>query len=258
MFSKKSNFLTPSQQSAIEYFMARNTRKKRSKVSVSRSMKAIQNFVVKTVEAQQFSFVVTDVGLSDGTTTSNGLTWTFCQNNPFYSNSAGLQTLPNYLNASAYAQIYDQYRIIKVDIDMYYSANSNTNNSSTTLSNLSLPIMYGVVDYDDSDLLSNETGALAYSTCQVFQFGNSSGTNNGRQTKHLQKPTVLTESSLPGGSATASQLTVSPWLSTDLTTQAHYGIKFYMSSSLPTPSVKTNLGYLTFIIRQFVEYRNIR
>jgi hypothetical protein len=258
MFSKKSNFLTPSQQSAIEYFMSKHKSRKRSKVRVSRSMKNIQNMIISTVEAIQQSYQITDIGFSDGSTTENALSFVFSQNNPFYYNTTGLQALTSFPNASAYAQIYDQYRIVKVELDIYYSANSNTNNSSTTLTNLSLPIIYGVVDYDDADLLVNESAALAYSTCQVYQLGNSSGPNNGRQTKRLSKPTVLTEASLPGGTATSSQLSISPWLSTDYTTLGHYGLKFYVSNCLPTPAVKTTLGYITIIIRQFVEYRNIR
>jgi len=152
-----------------------------------------------------------------------------------------------FANASDYAGIYDQYRIVKVKLDMLVDANVGTYSTSSQ----SIPVIYSVIDYDDNNVMGSIDAALAYSSYKSHQFGFKS-----KQSRYLNKPTITINSLNTAGGANYGTLAVSPWLNCDDVTIDHKGFKFWYD---PVSSTGNNtIAYITFIGTVFIEYKNIK
>jgi hypothetical protein len=118
-------------------------------------------------------------------------------------------------------------------------------------------MIYAVIDYDDGNALASAVNALGYSSCRVIQLGNNQFTG-GKSTITLTKPTVQgvvnTTSFL--NTNVAGRLTPSPWLDTDYTNIEHNSIKLYYEN--PIGTTQANIGEVTFVIRQYMEYKNVK
>jgi hypothetical protein len=221
------------------------------------NLKSIQLAVVKTVQTvSQNISLYTTTGWGNSTVFS--LQWAFTQDKAYYAygGTAGSGTYfstSSYQNSAAYAQIYDQYRICKVELDFYW----NCNFSNITQPGISLPMIYAVIDYDDGNALASAVNALGYSSCRVIQLGNNQFTG-GKSTITLTKPTVQgvvnTTSFL--NTNVAGRLTPSPWLDTDYTNIEHNSIKLYYEN--PIGTTQANIGEVTFVICQYMEYKNVK
>lgn len=193
-------------------------------------------------------------GFSDGTESSNGLQFLFnAQKVQYRIGTNAFGQLGEFDNWDNFQAVYDQYRLRRVTCEIMYSANTlaQTNVQPT----IGLPIMYTVVDYDDSEPLKDSSDALAYSSCKTMMLGNSSGPNNGKQYWNLNKPTTKTLVDSEQDVAVA-QLKVSPWLSTDQGVVSHYGMKCFMDNTVQISEVV--VGFVDFTFRLFVEFRNTK
>jgi hypothetical protein len=187
------------------------------------------------------------------------------QNSMCYSqgNAAWATLSGTFANYSQLDTVFQEYRIMRLEVDMYFSCNSQPSNATQTGG--TLPMVYAIQDREDARAVQSVVNMLQYASCQVMQCGNSSGTNNGRQTIVMERPSCFvvndTTSSLIG-TATASQLAYSPWLSCGTNTSAstsalipHGYIKFFVDPVGCTDS--SSVGAFTFVFRAIFEYRGI-
>lgn len=167
-------------------------------------------------------------------------------------------------NYAQCASVFQEYRITKFEIDVYYSANSNPLDN-TAAGNAALPMVYALTDRDNARSVQSAATALQYPNCKVMQMGNSSGPTAGRQSIVLNSPSCfavnLTDATLVGTNV-GSQLQRSPWLSCGTNNNAntaasipHGFIKFFID---PVNAAATGYrGVFTFVCRAVMEYRGI-
>jgi hypothetical protein len=182
----------------------------------------------------------------------------YSQGNAAWASLSG--TFENYAQLAA---VFQEYRILRLEVDLYFSCNSQPANATQTGG--TLPMVYAIQDREDARSITSVVQMLQYASCQVMQCGNSSGTNNGRQTITMERPScfVLNDntSSLIG-TASASQLQYSPWLACGTNSSGstaaiipHGYIKYYVDPVGCTDS--SSIGAFTFVFRSIFEYRGI-
>jgi len=172
------------------------------------------------------------------------------QNQILYNYGASSNTAGQiFQNAASLDYIFDQYRIDKVVIDIYFSTNCSW------VGQAPLPMVYLCEDQDDSANLATIGNALSYGNCKVLQFGNSSGNRGGKQTITMTKPTVpFAVANFTGGNVEMG-LNVSPWLNSNSNQVEHLGIKMFVDAVTGTSAV---VGTFTFVFKQYMSYKNIR
>ncbi len=192
------------------------------------------------------------------------LTYAVCQSQVLQSQASAAWTTANtsFSNYQALADVFQEYRIVKWEIDIYFSANAAPTNVTNTGS--ALPILYAFIDREDARAVTSAPSALQYASCKVMQLGNSSG-NHGKQSIVMNRPSCYgecTDASTLLGSPNPATLQYSPWLalgsptsSTSAITVPHGFIKFYADPEGCT-NVTAN-GTITFIHRVFYEFRGI-
>jgi hypothetical protein len=190
-------------------------------------------------------------------------TFALTQAGPIYSlNNGAWQSGITWQNYASLATVFQEYRILKFEIDWYYSGNSAPNNSTTALT--ALPMLYWYTDREDALAGTTSSYALQFSDCKIQQAGNASG-SNGVQRVVLDRPTVFVavdNDATLVGTITASALERSPWLAcgTNSSTATaanipHGYIKLFIDNANNT--VNANIGDFTFIFRGYYEYRGI-
>ena len=176
----------------------------------------------------------------------------------FYISTGGVGdtngTSGQYSNTAAFLSVYDQLKIRKVIVEICFDTNSVVQPGPT---GDGLPILYTCIDYDDVNAPVDADSVLAYSSSRTIQLGNTR-TNGGKQTLYLNKPTTQITSLETGAGAGFNPLWVSPWMSTDRHSAAHFGFKMWIdfpTGLLTTTSVQSTI---TFTVRQFVDFRNTK
>lgn len=184
--------------------------------------------------------------------TSQSLNFLFNQNNVQYTfNGTTFSSVTSFQNAGNFDQIYDEYRILRVRMRMYFSANSNAIGAAAP----NFPIVYMVEDSDDTNTLTSAQACLAYDTCKVIQLGTTS--KGGAQYFSVRRPCVQTSvaTNVATGTTAISQLTKSPWLNTDSNNIPHLGVKAWIDL------LTTFTGYdgtMTFIFEVEQQYKHTR
>jgi len=180
---------------------------------------------------------------------SNALQWTFTQNGVYYALGAGALTLAgnNFIAAASLVNIFDKWKLLKVEMEVHLSANS----LSTSVSNQAMSHVYIVQDYDDSGPLISLENALAYPTCSTMVLGQT----QGPKTFRLTRPTTLEGVVNNAGGLQASRQIVSPWLDCGITNTPHYGFKLWHVNPLQNA---TNNGWVTFTFRCYFNYKDTR
>ena len=160
-----------------------------------------------------------------------------------------LQTYGYNLSAN-FAAIYDYYRMDAVEIQVFYNSNTSVVNNT-----YSLPILYGAIDTNDSGPLTSVANALSYPYCDIFQLGNSSGSNNGRQMCKRFTPGAESAVSATGGATQAALNSKGQWFDTANSTIVFYGYKIFADAVAPL-AVDVLNGYITFIVKQYVSFKD--
>lgn len=187
--------------------------------------------------------------------TSQSLNFFVQQDRVQYTLNGGVTTVTMgsiFQNAGSFAYIYDQYRIDRVNVKMYYSANAEAPAASP-----SLPLVYAVTDYDDLFSLASAQAALSYGSCKVIQFGNSSGGQNGAQFFNWPKCVVSgsVANSIPTATTVIAQAINSPWLNSADIVVPHLGMKTWYD---PVTSSNQVIGTITFVFEVYQSYRSVR
>lgn len=149
-----------------------------------------------------------------------------------------------YDNAGSLAAVYDQYRIDRVDMEIFFSNNF----SNVTTPSVTLPIMTIVEDYDDSNSITLAK-ANAYNNAVQWQLGQMRG--SGSIHKSI-KPTVdlLVYNGVTSGYARADPM----FIDTANNAVPHYGIKLVIDPIVQT-AASTVCGYLSFRFRAHMTYK---
>lgn len=171
-----------------------------------------------------------------------GFTLAGCQN---YINGGFIGQAAN-TNYAEYTALFDSYRIRKVEITMVYNSNSSTLGPGT-----SLPVMSMANDYDDTNYTSLSS-LQQYDSYRLVQFGNNS--NNGKVI-HRVSPKIGTVVETTGGSAIAGTSTNKSWIDCNNSTVLYCGVKGnYDNMNIGSQ----NVGFITFYVKYFVEFKNTR
>lgn len=192
-------------------------------------------------------------GFTIGTNSSPAIQFFFCGGRAFCAlgASAPVQFGNLYVSGANLVSVFDKFRIRKVDAEMVFSANS----LSTSVNNSAMTNMYGVVDYDDSGPLTAVEDALAYPSCKLMVLGQPAQDGSSIHKMRLSTPTVVESVQNSGGGSTNARHIISPWLDTGTTDIAHYGLKYYLNSPIPTGALS---GVITFTFTVFLEYKDTR
>lgn len=239
---------------------AKRTKRRRTKVYASRMpLSQINSHVNDVVLATQLILQTqTSFGWANGTISSNSLQFAFSSGQIQYALGSTTAIGPTPGNGTAFSNLYDQYRIVKVEVEFYWTSNSSlvTEQGTSSTGSLSLPVVIGVIDYDDSSALLSATAALGYSSSKSFQLG-ANGSNYGRQVMYLNRPTVQSVTQFTGGTS-SSMFIVSPWLDTDSPNTLHYGMKLWIDTDPLQTSSNYTSGAVTFNFRMHVQYKNVK
>lgn len=240
--------------------MQGQNRKRARSVSRPKKMGRVMR-IPKSLSAINRQSVMTVMGAAGNISINNNTGWNavgstlsvVCQQDRIqYSISGGaFVTLgAAFVNAVPFATIYDQFRINKMEVTIMYS-----DNSSAISGSLALPIVYGVVDFDDVNTITNASQALQYASCKIMQLGNSSGTDGGKQKIVVNKPAVrqsVDTTNIAFGTVASGVIAHSPWLNTDVTNVEHNGVKLFIDT---VTSSNSTVGVVTIAVRCFHEYK---
>jgi hypothetical protein len=180
------------------------------------------------------------------------LNFQFLQSGVTFNYGAAQIGSTSFANGSNFSTTFDQYRIKKISMEVFFS--SNTSSVTTTTQ---LPMCYLVTDVDDTFGLGSATNALAYGSCIPFQLG-ANGAKYGKQIFYLNKPTIAQSAVNNQNSSTSTPsaaLTVSPWLDCNATSVQHLGFKLFLDTIAATNVAE---GYVTFVFKCIHEYRSTR
>jgi len=157
-----------------------------------------------------------------------------------------------YSNAAAYGQIYEQFRIDRVQVEVMCS----NNNSSLNSPNVASPIVFCVVDHDDVAPLTGPANALSYTTCKTLQMNNSSGPTGGKQYfNYVPTASILNgQTGVQGNPTALGTLKQRQWISTDFQETTHLGMKCWIETI--SPGTNQSLGWITFVFRVFMSFKN--
>lgn len=151
-----------------------------------------------------------------------------------------LSALPDY---SDFQLLFDQYRIVKIDVMLHPQANFLNYAGMGTLS--ALPIMYYSFDADgplgtptQSELLEKQ-GVKFKQMTKPF-------------TLHI-KPRVLTGLTDGTGAVVSAGVKYAPWIDCSDSMIQHFGFKYYMANLNGSPSLD-----ITMICRYYIECKGVQ
>jgi len=120
--------------------------------------------------------------------------------------------------SAEFQALFDQWRIDRVDMKMYFSA-TNLGLSASTTHTFTCPVYRCVTDYDNQAVDSTEV-LEEYPQCRTFQIA------DGRVFKHtVYKPGANQSTQVDTGADVPSTNKRSPWCETSVPGVSHYGIK---------------------------------
>lgn len=169
-----------------------------------------------------------------GTSNGLGLGFAFTLDNLIVEFSNGSTTNIAINGSSDFTSLFDQWKIERVDLQMYYSATNHAVQPST-INTYSMPIFRIVTDLDNSDVSSTEI-LEEYPQCRTFQTGVS------KVLKHtVFYPGVNTTAQLDTAADVPSIIKRSPWIDCATAGIAHHGIKVKYVYFNTTPDYSPDL-----------------
>lgn len=227
--------------------------KRAPKLRISRAL--VQRQVHVFHQAAVGKFVVdslTGFRVAGGTATSVSLQIAFTQGRMVYALGAGgLLTMGDYFSTgTSLVNIFDQWRLLKVDIEMCFSRNNQQSTNQNSQSTL-----YACVDYDDSNALGSTQFALGYSDMKLFQLGQPTDTGGAFHKVSIWKPGFQNTVGIAAGGVSNAGTERYKWMDTAVSDVPHYGLKLLVDNPETTNAI---IGYLTIICRGVYEYKNLR
>jgi hypothetical protein len=147
--------------------------------------------------------------------------------------------------------LFDQWRIAKVECKIIYSA-SNYSQQSTLTSNMALPVIHIVTDYDDREVDNANFNAQEYPQCRTVRLGPIH--------RHTFIPRV--KGYVQGSTVTRAALNQqSSWYDCALMDIDHYGMKVQydnFADVAPTFDPDQTVGSCKFQFRVYFQFKNPR
>lgn len=151
------------------------------------------------------------------------------------------------LNFADYTALFDSYRIRKVQLQMVYNADSQSQTMTTGLPNLMM-----VNDYDDSQA-TTVASLLQYDSWKLVQMG--SGANNSKYWTVVPRTQVAVETT--AGSVTSISGGSKNWIDCATPNAKYFGVKGLVDTQV-TGGALSNVGFVTFYVKVFVQFKNTR
>lgn len=144
-----------------------------------------------------------------------------------YSNGSTVDSPIN--GASDFQNLFDQWKIERVDMIAYFNQSNQTLQSNLT-NTFSMPVIRIVTDLDNTDVSSTEP-VTEYPQTRTIQTGMS------KPIKHtVYYPGVNVDAQIDTNPSLPSMVKRSPWLDTAVPEVVHYGIKvFYAPFNVSSP-----------------------
>lgn len=145
-----------------------------------------------------------------------------------------LDALPNYTEFTA---LFDQYKIVEVEMIFVPGANESVSSAANS------GVNFTVIDYDDANVLG--TGTAAY-----LQYENCLMTQSTETIRRVIKPRAAM-GLLTGGSAYVGNI-AAPWIDCSNASVPHYGLKILIGSAA------ANAFAYTVLLRYKMLFRSTR
>jgi len=137
--------------------------------------------------------------------------------------------------SSDFTNLFDQWRIDRVDMHIYFNQTNQTLQPST-VNTYAMPVLRVVTDLDNTDV-SNTEPIVQYPQCRSFQVGMSQ-----KFSHTVYNPGVVFDAQIDTNPSLASSVRRSPWLDTAVPEVAHFGIKVvYAPWNLSNPDYSPDL-----------------
>uniref|UniRef100_UPI004047A0A4 hypothetical protein n=1 Tax=Flavobacterium sp. TaxID=239 RepID=UPI004047A0A4 len=170
----------------------------------------------------------------------------------------GLLAMPN---VAEFQNLFDQYRIDKVDLTMFYSVNTNeVDKTATTSQNIdALPVFGSALDYDDTASV-DMNGLQQYASFKQWQWGGQQ--NRGGVHRLSVKPAIqrVTFSGNAGTATAGSERAFGAVLDTSTGAINHFGVKMAfdpITQGVPSGASKL-LGTLVITAKYHMTFYNTR
>jgi len=152
------------------------------------------------------------------------------------SSSAGLSfSLSVIANQASYANIFDLYRILQVNVKFIPTQTSTTSGQQGVGGTL-----YTVIDYDDSNTPTNLSSLFEYKTLKIAP--------PGVIDERTLSPRIAV-AAYSGTFTSYANASNKTWIDTASPSVAYYGLKYYLT---PTPTVQT----INYVITLMVQFKN--
>jgi hypothetical protein len=139
--------------------------------------------------------------------------------------------------ASSLGAVFDQYRLAEIEVTIRPTY-------TTAISGMLVPLIYSVIDYDDSTTLTGGASTYeAYTNCTTTQF----------ETVVRRWRPHASSSGLTSGGLVAGVNIESPWIDIANSTVEHFGLKLGMDAGNSGA-----LAGLTINFRALVQVKNVR
>jgi len=235
---RRSTF-KPSSKAIVSYSNIRKVQR----TSVPRLMKQYQNALSPVMQCCRIRI---PVNTSSGwNSVGPSLTMAFNLNGTAYSVAGSAYNTQAFDNSPVIVSVFDEWRLEKVQVETSYGFNGyEANNNRNILS------LYAAKDHNDGNI-TDILEIMAYNSVKKQ-------TLNGFNTYKMvvDRPTVQgsLETTSFLSTTTAGMIRVSPWISCDSPTVAHYGLKYVVDTNAFTPFI----GEVTFFVRAFFTFKNTR
>lgn len=148
-------------------------------------------------------------------------------------------------NISELVNLYDQYRIKKVHVEVFYSNNSSTLHNPT----LGLPLIHVANDYNSVGAY-NLADIAQYPDMKTYQLGNN------KRIKWSFVPRVRADVLTNSGVLSSSALNTTGWIDTSSSTVQHLGTRVYMN--FQNLNTNVSIGTMTFVVSYDIECRLVK
>lgn len=166
----------------------------------------------------------------------------------------GSQTLIPISGSADFENLFDQWKIERVDMEVYFSRTTLEQVPSTS-NYMNMPIIRYVTDLNDFDNDST-IDIKQYPQVKTAQFG------EGRKVTHTcWYPSANVDAQLDVATSVASMNKRSPWCSTAVPGVAHHGIKVRnvpFDITLPDATPDVNVGGMKFVFKVYYSLKLAR
>lgn len=150
-------------------------------------------------------------------------------------------------SSSEFSKLFDQWRIVGVDMEVFFSGNSQ----SIVTAGTTLPLLWYVDDYDDA----NNTPLSLIQQYPRVKIANM-GESGGYVIRHRMtpRPSLIIPDGA-GGFGAAPQLDGPTWIDTVTPGTPHYGLKLCLDTYGRTSA--GDLGSLSFVAKVHFAFKNV-